>query len=497
MNLLILALTGQISSVASVIPTPPTIPVRVFDATTFGAKADSSTDNAAALQKALDSVATAGGGVLTIPASSKPYLSGPIVLKSSTELHLDQGAVLQMLPFGRYPQNTDSSYRPLVLASNATDVAVTGKGTIEGDGSPWWSGFRAGTITKRPAVLVFNAVKRVLLQDFHLTNAPNANTSFHYQVSDVTVRGISITAPGTSPNTDGCDLEGTRFLFDCDSIQVGDDNIAISPNHDATSDIVIQDCFFGTGHGLSVGSWCKMGINGLTAVRDTFMGTTSGIRLKAGRDRGGMIRNLSYSDILMKDVQTPIYIASYYPEHPPADSSLDTIAPVTALTPLWHDITISNLTSTSTLKGYSSVTIYAVPEAPVESLTLSNVHFTAPTAFSIQHSHDMVFRNVTYNGSSTSLFGTARDTTFLEAAKLVARAPSEGRKLSMHGGVATLDWGASGESRFREILPDGTRRDLGHCTGTCRIDWKPPTGVSWIQAQGPEGTWIRAIFSPN
>jgi len=126
-SILLALCTGAVLA-APVLPTLPTIPSRILDAAILGVKADSSTDNAAVLQKALDSVATLGGGTLRIPAAKNPYLTGPIVLKSSTRLQVDSGAVLQMLPYGRYPMKSNSSYLPMISASGAYDIALTGKG---------------------------------------------------------------------------------------------------------------------------------------------------------------------------------------------------------------------------------------------------------------------------------------------------------------------------------------------------------------------------------
>jgi len=443
---------------APVLPTLPTIPVRILDASLLGAKADSSTDNAASLQKALDSVARLGGGTLRIPAARKPYLTGPIVLKSSTQLQVDSGAVLQMLPYGGYPMKADSSYLPMISASGAHDIALTGKGTVEGNGTQWWAAYKASKIS-RPAMLSVTTTVRILVSDLRFCNAPNVHTTFHYAITDLTMRRVNIYAPSTSPNTDGCDFEGLRALFDRDTIQNGDDNIAIQPGHDSTADITVQDCFFGTGHGLSIGSWCGKGVRNLLAIRDTFVGTTSGIRMKAGRDRGGVVRDLIYRDIRMTDVQYPLYITSYYPSSP-ATTAADTQAPVTATTPRWQNIQVTNLTSSSSLKGYNSVVIYAVPEMPVDSLTLTNVHIVAPNAFSIQHSHGMLFTGVAYNGSSGALYGTSRDVTMRKATSVGVAVPSAGRGAHWRrrNGRNVLEVGGVGSAREMDMRVDGSVR---------------------------------------
>ena len=81
-------------------PTQPTIPATSFDVTAHQVVGDGKTDNTAALQKLFDEVSAAGGGRVIFPASDKPYLAGPLKLRSKLELHLMKGATLSPLPFG-------------------------------------------------------------------------------------------------------------------------------------------------------------------------------------------------------------------------------------------------------------------------------------------------------------------------------------------------------------------------------------------------------------
>jgi hypothetical protein len=481
-----------------VLPVLPTIPTSSLQATDFGVKADSSTDNATNLQKALDSIANAGGGVLHLPAAKKPYLTGPIVVKSNTDLRIDSGAVLQMLPYARYPRQADSSFLPWISSNKVHDIAFSGYGTLEGNGAAWWIAFDSGWVAKRPEMIRVYGATRASVTGLRFRNAPNVHMVFRYATTDVTVRNVNILSPGNSPNTDGCDLEGKRYLFDHDTIRGGDDNIAIQPNHDSTSEITVQDCLLGTGHGLSIGSWCNNGVRNLLAQRINFVGTTAGIRMKAGRDRGSIVRDLVYQDITMTDVQHPLYITSYYPSSP-ATTATDTLAPITLTTPNWRNIQVTNLTSTSSLKGYNSVEIYALPEMAVDSLTLTNVHFTAPNAFSIQHSHEMLFSDVSCDGSTTAFFGTSRDVTYRKATTQVAAEvdPPVGQKLVRRGSETVLEIAAPGEAKVRRIFANGSHVDLGACGAPCSLRWtRRACVVSWVEVEQegrrtvlPESPW--------
>lgn len=126
------------------------------------------------------------------------------------------------------------------------------------------------------------------------------------------------------------------------NIRTGDDNIAFSEGGGASSDITVTDCTLGYGHGLSIGSYTKYGLNGLTVDSCIFNGTTSGIRMKSSRDRGGVVLNPSYSNITMMNVQNPIFISSYYPKTPAAPQD-DSTQAVTATTPVWKNMMMNNI----------------------------------------------------------------------------------------------------------------------------------------------------------
>jgi polygalacturonase len=190
---------------------------------------------------------------------------------------------------------------------------------------------------------------------------------------------MKIYAPeGLSHNTDGIDpFSSGHVTIDHVTIDTGDDNVAIksgqpgSPGPDAPShDIVITDCLFLHGHGLSIGSEVAGGVQNVRAERIHFKGTGTGVRIKSNRDRGNDISGLVYRDLVMEDVNTPILISEFYPKIPNSIES----APVTRLTPHFHDITIENLTATG---AREAAVIIGLPESPIKNLRLNNVHINA------------------------------------------------------------------------------------------------------------------------
>ncbi len=371
----------------------------------FGAKGDGVTKDTAAIQAAIDKCARgprlsandgSGQGTVVLPAGGT-YLSGPILLKSGVALEIEKGAVLLGSPDrADYPTVTfarNQTVQPLVSAVNAEDVAIEGEGTIDGNGKVWWDYVKGvkesgvlGTDHPRPMGVVFDHAKHVRMEGVTVQNSGFWQIVPYY-ADDVTIRNIRILAP-RSPNTDAIDpFSSSNIVIDHVFSSIGDDNIAIksgainSPGPDAPSkNITITDCTFENWHGLSIGSEIAGGVQNVHAERIHFKGTDQGIRIKAARDRGNDVSNISFKDITMEDVKTAILITEYYPHAAPEGEV--PAEPVGRLTPKFHDITIENVTATG---SNSAGTIVGLPESPVTGLTMKNVHIAAKTGMSIAY----------------------------------------------------------------------------------------------------------------
>jgi len=379
-----------------VVPQSPSIPSTVFDVTAHGVVADGSTDNAKPLQVLIDSVSKAGGGVIDFPAASKAYLSGPIVLASHIDLRVESGALLEPLAYGTYPLS-GSSYTNWLTSNGATDLALSGHGTIDGQGSPWWSAFNANSsMPHRPYMINLEKSTRVHVHGITLQNSP----MFHLVLTadnEVTVDTVTILAPSTAPNTDAIDPSGTDFLITGDSLAVGDDNVAIKAGAAFCKNFTLTHLRCGTGHGISIGGQSNDGLDSLFVDSCTMNGTTNGIRMKANRTAGGLVQHCVYQNIDMVGVQHPILLTSYY--NLTTDPVTDPAQAIVATTPFWKDIVFKNITISGGNKN--SVEIYGLAEAPLDSIIFSNVSITAKTGFIVDHAHDVVFENTTYNGSSS------------------------------------------------------------------------------------------------
>jgi polygalacturonase len=201
--------------------------------------------------------------------------------------------------------------------------------------------------------------------------------------NNVTINGINISASSTSPNTDGIDPAGSNYLIENSTISTGDDDIAIKPESVACNNISIQNCKINSGHGISVGGQTNDGMNGMTVNNCTFNGTTNGLRLKAGRGNGGLVQNVTYSNITMTNVQNPIYITSWYNnggDTSPSDPSTATKQTVTSTTPIWKNITFTNVTATG---AKNAGIVYGLPEEFIQTVTFNNVHITATTGMKL------------------------------------------------------------------------------------------------------------------
>lgn len=376
-----------------------TVPVssaqtRICDPRTYNARGDGAVKDTKAIQQAIDACAKDGGG--TVRLSAGTYLSAPIVLKSKITLHLEQGATLLGSPdHADYPAKTEfraPGLQSLVSATNADNVAITGEGTIDGNGESWWEMARAiknagvlGNDHPRPRLVVFDHCKHVRIEGVTIQNSPMWQVVPYYS-DDVILRNIRVLAPPHSPNTDAVDpFSSTHVVIDHLYADVGDDNVAIksgainSPGPDAPSeDITITDCTFLHGHGLSVGSEIAGGARNIHAERIRFDGTDNGIRVKANRDRGNEVSNLSFRDVDMKNVKNAIIISEYYPKILPPDG--ETAQPITRLTPHFHDIVIENVTVTDSA---SLGAIVGLPESRVTGVVLRNVKLSAKQGLTI------------------------------------------------------------------------------------------------------------------
>ena len=401
----------------------------VITSAPYNAVGDGVATNTSAIQNAINAATAAGstnglaGGVVKIPTGI--FLCGPLTMQSSVQLQID--GVLRMLPIDKYPivvaTNVTVSYSTnlsiittnyttnvtwtaanLISGNGLTNIAIIGPGAIDGQGLPWWPYANTNGFT-RPVMIGLGSCNRQLIQNLTLSNSP----MFHIAISgavNTTVKGVTIRAPssatGTLPapshNTDACDVSGANTLVqDCD-ISVGDDNFTCGGN---TSDVLLTNNIYGTGHGVSIGSYTDGGVQNITVVNCTFNGTDNGIRIKSdnhlyGTSKGGLVQNINYLNLGMTNVHFPIQIYAYYnligtPSGiSPNYAATQAVAAVTSYTPIYRNITFSNITATS-VSGYPIGIIWARTEMPATNIVFNKVNVTGNRNFCLYNVSDAQF----------------------------------------------------------------------------------------------------------
>ncbi len=346
----------------------------------YGATGNGSTKDTTALQNAIN--ACAGGGTVVFPSGT--YLTAPLYLKSGVTLNIASGAtILGSTTTSDYNVPSGVTVATPILAllnsDNASNITITGGGVINGQGSGWWSSGAAAS--SRPRLIELANGSNMTVSNVTLEN-PGAMHLFLKNINTATINGITINSPSSSPNTDGIDpASSTNVTIENSNISDGDDNIAIKAENAGapSSNITIQNCTFGSGHGLSIGNDLAGGVSGVTVTNVTFNGTTNGLRIKSTRTTGGDISGVTYTGVTMTNVKYPIWFSGYYPKIP-ADG--DPAQSVTSTTPYYHNITVTGLTATgATAAGY----IVGVPEKPFTGITLNNVKITAKTGLTVRN----------------------------------------------------------------------------------------------------------------
>ncbi len=389
-------------------PPRPVIPTNQYNILDFGAYGNGISNNIKAIQDTINAAALAGGGYVVVPTNGalNTYLTGPITLGNNVALQIKSNATLKMLPYGSWPSGPPD----FIAANNLHDIAITGSGTLEGQGSTWWD--KGLQESDKPNMVNFQgACTRVLIEGVTFQNGPVFHMMLKGSNVSVTVQNVTVNTP-TSPNTDGIDLASTNVLIQNCHIADGDDNIEIGGSAAPAADVTVSNCWFGIGHGVSIGSQVGGGVHDLTVSNCTFVGTDNGIRLKSDRDGdGGLAQNLRYLDITMTNVGYPLVIYSYYNQSfnnvSPADAAAKpSTNSIVDATPIWRNITIRNLTATNPTGSNISGIIWGLPEMLVSNVTLSNVNFLASTkAFDIYNAQGIkiIDSNLTAPGSTNTL----------------------------------------------------------------------------------------------
>ena len=399
----------------------------------YGAKQNASAaQNQKAINKLIALVSKKGGGTVVIPKGT--WRTGAIEMKSFVELNLEEGAVLQfafepkLYPLVRTAWEGLAcwNYSPCIYAYKVSDIAITGRGTIDGGGNndTWWQwngnphfGYKEG-VTKehqkmgsrarlqkmaedgvpfderkfgmgqglRPQLVNFVRSERILIKDVKMINSPFW-VMHPLLCKDITVDGVTVWNEG--PNGDGCDPEACENVLIQNCIfHTGDDCIAIKSGklgiepelRPATHDVLISHCYMHDGHGAVVlGSEAAGGIKDLTVSKCLFERTDRGLRVKTRRGRGkdAVNEGITFEHIRMDKVLTPFVVNSFY--FCDKDGKTDYVQsrealPVDDRTPGFGATTFCDIEATNCHAAAAYIT--GLPESKVTRLTFQDVHVT-------------------------------------------------------------------------------------------------------------------------
>ncbi len=427
------------------------IPDKTFNVADYGAVADGKTLATEAIQKTIDAAAEAGGGKVIFPAGT--YLSGALFVKSNVELHLGEGVVIQAI------QNNDYYPRKwtriagiemewpaaLINVYDEHNVRITGKGVIDGNGSYWWKKFwgdprytggmwgeykdkgirwAVDYDCERVRPVVIWESEDVLLKDFTVKRAGFWTVSLTYSTR-VHVDGLVVrnNIGGFGPSSDGIDTDSSKDVLveNCD-IDCNDDNLCIKAGKDAdglrvnrpAENIVYRNCITRAGHGLiTLGSETSGGMKNIEVYGLEAIGTNIGIRFKSAKVRGGLMENIHFHDIKMKDVANPFHFElNWYPEYSycnipdniPEEEIKDRwrvlsqrVTPEEKGIPEFRNIKLSNITVEKAKRAFYA---NAYPEKPIHHISWENVTVEAEESGKLSYASDWTMTNVTLKTAS-------------------------------------------------------------------------------------------------
>ncbi len=357
----------------------PVIPDNQVNIKDFGGVGDGITLNTEAFAKAIDALSQKGGGKLIVPQGV--WHTGPIVLKSHINLHLNAGAVILFAADETLYPFINTSFEGLdtrrcqspLSANGATDIAITGKGVIDGNGQYWrpvkkakvtenhWKSLLAipGSQEMKPGYWVpsegyakgeqganmnvpnakteaeWNAIKRfvrpvmvslVKCKNVHLKGVIFQNSpawNLHpLMCENVIIEEVLVRNPSYAQNGDALDLESCKNALIINSrFDAGDDGICIKSGKDADGrrrgipceNVVVKGCTVFAGHGgFVVGSEMSGGVKNILVDQCQFLGTDVGLRFKSTRGRGGIVEKIYIKNISMTDIKTDAITFNMY-----------------------------------------------------------------------------------------------------------------------------------------------------------------------------------------
>ncbi|MFQ6601371.1 glycoside hydrolase family 28 protein [Flavobacterium sp. C3NV] len=400
----------------------PVIPSYQINVLKLGAKGDSVTNNKAVFDKAMALCKKNNGGTIIVPKGIYK-INGPIHFVSNVNLKIEKDAKIKFSdkPEDYLPMVLTSwegtmlyNYSPLIYAYECSNIAITGEGTIDGEGGKTWKSFKAKegagkNLSRdmnhnstpimdrkfgdgyflRPQMIQFFNCRNILVENIRIENSPF--WCLHLLKSQsITIRGVSYKS--LNHNNDGIDPEYAKdVLIENVTFDNGDDNVAIKAGRDhegranaatPSENIVIRNCNFKGLHGVVIGSEMSAGVQNVFVENCKTVGYLKrGIYLKTNADRGGFIKNIFVRNIQLDEVEDCLYItANYHGEGKGFQSEIS-------------NVSFSNITCNKAMA--SGIVIQGFPDKKVRNISLNNIDIKwAKNAISSSNAENVVLNEV-------------------------------------------------------------------------------------------------------
>jgi polygalacturonase len=362
-----------------------------YNIISYGAVGDDKTLNTPYIQAAIDACSKKGGGIVIIPTGK--FITGAIFLKQGVNLNIEKNGVLKgSVNQADYPQiNTRWEGVEKVWTSaliniiDVDNVQVYGEGTIDGSGTEWPSFSRQNSQQRqqlsqaerdsimriprqgRPRLICFQNCHKVRISDLKFRNQAVWCLHILY-CTDVLVKNLDIRAAHTIPSSDGIDVDSSNGVTitgcyiddndDCISIKSGKDADGLRVNR-PSENILVTKCRFGYGHGgVAMGSETSGGIRNVKIMNcDVDSGNWAPIRFKTQPSRSGVVENIVYKDIRIKDARQAFEFNLEWRMVPP-------IAPPAEVLPVVRNVRFINVSgkvnSLGLIHGLAGSPIYDV-----------------------------------------------------------------------------------------------------------------------------------------
>jgi polygalacturonase len=381
----------------SIPPACSTLKAKIGRAATSIAPDDETKLDTARIQAAIDAC-PAGRAVVLQRAAQRTdaFLSGPLQLRRGVTLVVDRGAWLFA---SRNPRDYDlkpgvcgtiteqgHGCKALITGDSVADAGVMGEGVIDGRGGEtilgqnltWWhlaDRARAGGSQNNPRLLVLNKCDNFTLYRITLMNSPNFHVGYNGG-NGFTAWGVKIWSPERARNADGIDPgNSTNVTIAYCYIHAGDDQVAIkAPAGAPTTHMSIVHNHFYSGHGMSIGSTTDGGASAIRVSDLSIDGSDNGLRIKSNITRGGLVHDVVFEDVCIRDTANPILMDTSYSAH---------VSQADNRPPVFRDITVRNVR----VEGGDKVTLEGLDATHRVGIQFDNVVFDDPQRIQVSATH--------------------------------------------------------------------------------------------------------------